>query len=59
VCCGILGWPPQAFWSASLRDVTSAIRGWRRANVPRNAKTPPKPMTAARLDELMAQYPDE
>jgi hypothetical protein len=58
-CCGVLGWPPDAFWSASLRDVINAIRAWNRANSPKGKSAPPQPMRRDRLDELMAIYPDE
>jgi uncharacterized phage protein (TIGR02216 family) len=49
---GVLGWPPQAAWAATPREVALAIAG-------RMGRDLAKPMAAAELTALMQAYPDQ
>ncbi|MGL4729375.1 MAG: phage tail assembly chaperone [Bosea sp. (in: a-proteobacteria)] len=48
---GVLGWPPQAAWAATPREVELAISG-------RLGRKASQGMDGTRLDELMADFPD-
>lgn len=43
---GQLGWPPQAFWHATLRELAAALGD------------APRAIDRAGLESLMARYPD-
>jgi uncharacterized phage protein (TIGR02216 family) len=48
---GVLGWPPQAAWAATPREVALAIAG-------RMGRNPSPPLDGAGLQALMQTYPD-
>lgn len=56
VCTGALGWPPQAFWDATLQEVCVAIDGWLattgRAN--RKSDKPSKDF----MKQMLEKFPD-
>jgi uncharacterized phage protein (TIGR02216 family) len=47
---GVIGWPPEAFWRATPRELAAALDG-------RFGRTG-APVDRAALDRLMAAYPD-
>jgi uncharacterized phage protein (TIGR02216 family) len=49
---GVLGWPPQAAWGATPREVALAIAG-------RSGSAPSRAMDGAGLSALMQAYPDQ
>jgi uncharacterized phage protein (TIGR02216 family) len=49
---GVLGWPPQAAWAATPREVALAIAG-------RMGRAPSRAMDGAGLEALMQAYPDK
>jgi uncharacterized phage protein (TIGR02216 family) len=48
---GVLGWPPQAAWAATPREVALAIAG-------RMGRGPAQPLDGVGLAALMKAYPD-
>jgi len=54
IACGILGWTPRAFWTATPYEVLAAFDGWKEAKGQRVSQ----PINRSRLEEMMAQYPD-
>jgi hypothetical protein len=51
---GALGWPPAAFWAATLHECFAAIEGLQEFN---GAKPPPVPDKEKR-DAMLLKYPD-
>lgn len=51
---GALGWPPEAFWNATLHECFEAIDGLAEFH---GAKPPPVP-AKAKMDEMLLKYPD-
>lgn len=49
---GILGWPPAAFWEATVTEYMTAVEGFNLAN---GAKRD-EPITDDELDALVARY---
>ena len=55
IALGVLGWTPNEFHAATIRDISDGLKGWMEAN----GHTPQKgegPMTRSEFEELKAQY---
>ena len=49
---GVLHWPPEAFYGATIHDLHRALMGWKRAN---GIKDTPKPrLTASDIADIRA-----
>jgi Phage tail assembly chaperone protein, TAC len=48
LACGVMGWPPAAFWNATPVEVLISFNGWQRVHAP----PPPNIMSRDRMATL-------
>lgn len=56
---GHLGYTPDVFWSLSVIEFRCAHDGWVEKTTGKHPRGGPGRMTRERLDDLMAQFPDD
>ena len=54
ICCGMIGWMPEAFWNASFIEAQNAIEGFAEFNGGEKSQ----PLRKDELAELKELYPD-
>ena len=54
ICCGMIGWTPETFWTSSLLEVFIAMDGFKEFNTTKNDD----PLDRDELNKLMELYPD-
>lgn len=55
---GVIGWPPDVFWSATLPELVAASDGWRISQGDDKVDGDGAGLPDGRLGEMMARYPD-
>jgi len=55
---GVLGWTPDAFWSATPIELYAAISGWQESHGIDPGVEADEPMSMSELYDMMERFPD-